>query len=221
VQKIFDFTDGEHVVGVVSMDERALPGPVREVQDQQALFDEDGQVIETGPFIVAATSEGMCLRVAAEHFSEPSTRNGRQFMKVPRGEAVISASVAAGDENVCMATRSGNVLIFPVRQIPVVKSAAKGVIGIRLNKDDRLLGCALSSAARQGLEVETSRGRREVVRTTKFEVSNRGNKGRTIIKRGNIASVVEGVTEIRLTGKNGESRNGGHSADSGDDDDES
>jgi DNA gyrase subunit A len=96
-----------------------------------------------------------------------------------------------------------------VRQIPVVKSAAKGVIGIRLNKDDRLLGCALASAARQGLEVETSRGRREVVRTTKFEVSNRGNKGRSIIKRGHIAAVVEAVTEIRLTGKNGESKNGG------------
>ncbi|NBC01987.1 MAG: DNA topoisomerase, partial [Bacteroidetes bacterium] len=71
----------------------------------------------------------------------------------------------------------------------VYKGPAKGVIAIRLEDGDRLLGATLSDAARDGLEVETNRGRRDIVRTTKFEVANRGNKGRLIIKRGHLAEV--------------------------------
>ncbi|MEM8559637.1 MAG: DNA topoisomerase, partial [Bacteroidota bacterium] len=72
-------------------------------------------------------------------------------------------------------------------QVPVVKSMAKGVIAIRLDgKNDRVLGAALSTTARDGLEVETSRGRSEIVRTTKFDVTNRGGKGRVVIQRGTL-----------------------------------
>jgi len=90
------------------------------------------------------------------------------------------------------------VLIFPVHQISVYKGAAKGVIAIRLEEGDRLLGATLSTAAREGLEVETNRGRREIVRTTKFEVANRGNKGRLIIKRGHLAEVFPAPEERPL-----------------------
>ena len=81
------------------------------------------------------------------------------------------------------------------------KSAAKGVIAMRLGKDDRVLGATISRGARDGLVVETSRGRREVVRTTKFEISNRGNKGRQIIKRGHLERVIVRPIEIRLNGQ--------------------
>ncbi len=72
---------------------------------------------------------------------------------------------------------------------------------MRLAKDDVILGFALSNAARDGLEVETNRGRREIVRTTKFEVSNRGNKGKLIIRRGHLSRVIPTPVEIRLNGQ--------------------
>jgi DNA gyrase subunit A len=71
---------------------------------------------------------------------------------------------------------------------------------MRLNSGDQVLGATLSSAARQGLEVETSRGRRETIRTTKFEVSNRGNKGRLVIHRGTLVTVITTPVEIRVNG---------------------
>jgi DNA gyrase subunit A len=117
-------------------------------------------------------------------------------MKLGNGERVLRVEPSAGDENVCLASKNGNVLIFPVNQVSVMKNAAKGVIAIRLDKGDRAAGFTLSDAARQGLEVETSRGRTEIVRTTKFEVTNRGNKGKTIIKRGSIARVIYETVEI-------------------------
>jgi DNA gyrase subunit A len=136
------------------------------------------------------------LRIALENYAEPSTVSGRMFMKAGKGEQVLRVEPASGVENVCLASREGNCLIFPVSQVPVMKNAAKGVIAMRLNATDSILGFTLSSAARQGLEVETSRGREEIIRPTKFPITNRGNKGRLIIKRGDIKRVVYPVVEI-------------------------
>jgi DNA gyrase subunit A len=103
---------------------------------------------------------------------------------------------------VCLASKQGRALIFPVPQVPVFKSAAKGVIAMRLEaRDDRVLGMAVSDAARRGLEVETSRGREETVRTTKFEVTNRGNKGATIISRGTLKAATPDPVELHLPGR--------------------
>ena len=69
---------------------------------------------------------------------------------------------------------------------------------MRLNKDDHVIGCALSDAARKGLEISTSRGRSEIVRPTKFEISNRGNKGKNVIQRGTLNAVVPETVERPL-----------------------
>jgi DNA gyrase subunit A len=195
VQKLFDFSDREHIVGVVSVDERALPKPVPQEDVEPELFGEGEPELE-GPFVVGVTSDGQTLRIALENYAEPSTVAGRMFMKVAKGEKLLRVEAASGAENLCLATRDGNCLIFPVSQIPVMKNAAKGVIAIRLNNKDEVIGFVLSSAARQGLEVETTRGRSEIVRPTKFPIANRGNKGRLIIQRGAIKRVIYPVVEI-------------------------
>ena len=199
VQKLFDFRDHEQLVGVVSFDERALPDPVDEETAQATLFDSgepDGDV--AGPYIVAISSAGLALRIGVRAFAEPSTRNGRLFMRLKDDQEVVRAEVSAGDENLCVASRAGFGLIFPVDQITVVRTAAKGVIAMRLGNDDRVVGFALATAAREGLTVETTRGRQETIRTTKYEVSNRGNKGRSIVKRDGIKRVVYEVIELVL-----------------------
>lgn len=199
VQKLFDFSDREHVVGVISMDPRVLPAPIAQPEPEPGLF-EGAPPPEEGPFLVAVTEKGTCLRLPLDGFSEPSNRNGRTFMRVQDADTILGVVPAAGDENVCIASRTGYALIFPVAQIPIMKGAAKGVIAMRLGAGDRVLGFALATAARQGLEVETSRGRREIVRTTKFDVSNRGNRGKLVIQRGALTKVIVPPVEIRLNG---------------------
>jgi len=207
IQKFFDFADKETVVGVVSFDERTLPKGVAErdgVADAD-LFAGDGAPADDvtfGPYVVAVSSDGYTVRFETTTFVEPSNKNGRVYMRVAAGERVVGAEVAAGPENACLASRDGRALIFPVRQIPVFKSAAKGVIGMRLaGGTDRVLGMAVSDAARRGLEVETSRGRTEIVRTTKFAVSNRGNRGQTIISKGTLRAATADPVEVHLPGR--------------------
>ncbi|MGB3543588.1 DNA gyrase subunit A, partial [Rubrivirga sp.] len=207
VQKFFDFSDRETVVGVASFDARVLPVGVPEVNGvpQPELFQGDGAPADDvvlGPYVVAVSSDGQAVRLEAEAFMEPSNKNGRVMMRLKGGQRVVNAEVASGTENVCLATKQGRALIFPVPQISVFKSAAKGVIAMRLDgKNDRVLGMALSDAARRGLEVETSRGRTEIVRTTKFEISNRGNKGSTIISRGTLQAATPDPVELHLPGR--------------------
>ncbi|MDA1027842.1 MAG: DNA topoisomerase 4 subunit A [Bacteroidetes bacterium] len=197
IQKLFDFSDKEFIVGVVSIDPRALPKPVPKEESEPKLFVETEESAEIeGPFAVGVTSDGQILRMSLENHSEASTVSGRMFMKVTSKHEILRVEASSGAENVCLATKEGNCLIFPATQVPVMKNAAKGVIAIRLSASDRVIGFALSAAARQGLEVETTRGRSEIIRPTKFPISNRGNKGRIIIQRGSIKSVIYPTVEI-------------------------
>jgi DNA gyrase subunit A len=202
VQKHFEFSNAERIVGVVSFDQRVLPEPAPLPADSPDLFGGDGMPDEDpdGPHIVAVTSGGQGLRIPVSNFIEQSTRNGRLYARLRDKDRVLAAYVASGTENACLASKLGHVLIFPVAQIPVVKNAAQGVIAMKLAKGDEILGFVLSTAAREGLEIETSRGRKEIVRTTKFEVSNRGNKGKCIIQRGQISRVNQQPIEVRLKG---------------------
>ena len=208
VQKYFDFADRETVVGVASFDARVMPVGVPEVNGvpQPELFQGDGAPpasdVTVGPYLVAVSTDGLAVRLETESFVEPSNKNGRVVMRLAAGQRVVNAEVCSGSENVCLASKQGRALIFPVPQVPVFKSAAKGVIAMRLEaKDDRVLGMAVSDAARRGLEVETSRGREETVRTTKFEVTNRGNKGATIISRGTLKAATPDPVELHLPGR--------------------
>ncbi|HEX8298307.1 MAG TPA: DNA gyrase C-terminal beta-propeller domain-containing protein, partial [Rubricoccaceae bacterium] len=212
VQKFFDFADRETVVGVVSFDERTLPEGVPDapVTATPALFDAggDGASVSsidaaiTGPYVVAVSSDGLAVRFETAAFTDVSNKNGRVFMRLRDGIRVVGAEVAGGAENVCLASRDGRALIFPVAQVPVFRSAAKGVIAMRLAGDaDAVLGMAVSDAARRGLAVETSRGRTETVRTTKFDVSNRGNRGQTIISKGTLKAATADPVEIHLPGR--------------------
>ena len=202
IQKLFDFSDRERIIGVASFDERVLPQPVSEPEAEPELFESSDESSESvGPYIVGVSKGGYGVRLSVQAYSEISTRTGRLFMRVGKGDEVLAVELAAGHENVCLASQGGLALIFPVHQIPVVRSAAKGVIVMRLNKGDYVFGYTLSMAARKGLTVETNRGRKEVVRTTKFKVSNRGNKGSSIISRGHLVRIIQEPIEIRLNGK--------------------
>jgi DNA gyrase subunit A len=205
VQKLFSFDDGERVVGVVSFDDRALPDPVPpEPAHQGSFFDENGEApgeAPDEPYVVAISKGGQATRFTLDGFKEPSKSTGRMYMRLEGDDEVVGARLARGHENVCLASHNGRALIFPAHQISVYKGPAKGVIAIRLEDGDRVLGFTLSDAARDGLKVVTNNGREEIVRTTKFDPANRGAKGTLVIKRGHFADVFPETVERTLKGK--------------------
>jgi DNA gyrase subunit A len=66
----------------------------------------------------------------------------------------------------------------------------RGVILIKLAKDDKVLGFIASSGDRDLLTVETIRGAEQTISTAKYEVTGRGGKGRELLQRGQFTRVI-------------------------------
>ena len=112
-----------------------------------------------------------------------------------KGDLVVGVEATDGSENVCLATRSARVLIFPVTEANIVAGAARGVNAIRLDAKDRVIGFVLANKKREGLTVRTNRGATQIVRATKYPVTSRGGKGYAILQRGSLDAVVPDEAE--------------------------
>ena len=190
----FSWTDGEHVVGVATSDRRCLP----EVSEEQLAAVGEGE--PTPPYAVAMTRGGRCVRISLAGFAEPSTVNGRLYMRLEptfAEDRVTQVWLSDGTETVALATRKGRALLFDVNEINVVAGAGKGVMATKLEDGDSILGFALLGAL-EGIEVETNKGRVEPIRLRKFPVTSRGGKGRELIRTGYLSKMLPLVTEVVL-----------------------
>lgn len=188
LQKLFDFRDKECIIGATSCDPRVL---------RSSNLAEDNGAAPLG-YMVALTLRGMAIRRSLEALAEVSTRKGRICVRLDEGDEVIGAWPAAGDEFVCVASRSGRALIFPVEEIPPIAGPGKGVIAIRMEPEDTLIGATLSVNKREGLAVKTSRGREDIVRRTKYKPARRAGKGNPVILYGELVDVPPEPVEIPL-----------------------
>lgn len=195
IQTMFDFDDGEHVVGVASTDKRTHP-PVPEVVRQQL---EEGD--PPPPWIVAVTRGGRIVRTALDNFAEPSTKNGRYYMRLDskvRGDAVVDAKLCVGHELVSLITHNTHALLFPVKEVNILAGAGKGVMAIKLSGKDYVVGFETTTHRMHGITAETDRGRIETIRSNKYSVTSRGNRGRQLSKTGTIVSVHREPLELKF-----------------------
>jgi DNA gyrase subunit A len=174
IQSLFKFKDGEKVVGALSLDPREI-GVVRSSNP------------ETPPPVhaLAATSDGYSLRFSLEPFVEASTRAGRRYARVADKAEVVGVTRVSGGEVVIAATRQARAMLCKVEEINFLSGPGRGVILIKLQKeDDRLLGFIASKGDRDLMTVETSRGAEQTISTAKYGVTGRGGKGRELLQRG-------------------------------------
>ncbi len=112
------------------------------------------------PYAIALTAGGKVLRFSLAALAAVSTRKGRIVARLDatfKNDLVVGVEATDGSENVCLATRSARVLIFPVTEANVVAGAARGVVAIKLEAKDRVIGFMLANKKREGLTVRTNR----------------------------------------------------------------
>ena len=135
IQSLFKFKDGEKVVGAVSLDPRAS-GTISAANP------------ETPPPVhaLAVSSDGYSLRFSLQTFLEPSTRAGRKFARVGEGGEVVGVVQITGDETIIAATRQARAMLCKADEVNFLSGPGRGVILIKLQKDDdRLLGFIAST----------------------------------------------------------------------------
>jgi DNA gyrase subunit A len=139
---------------------------------------------------LAVSSNGYSLRFSVEPFAQPSTRAGRKFARVSSGAQVVGVALISGKEAVVAATRRARAMLCKAKEVNFLAGPGKGVLLIKLGKDDRVIGFIAAKSERDKLTVETDRGGTQTISTARYALISRGGKGREILKRGNLVAVV-------------------------------
>jgi DNA gyrase subunit A len=74
-------------------------------------------------------------------------------------------------------------MLCAAEEVNFLSGPGRGVILIKLNDNDRVIGAMVSSGDRDLMTVETSRGAEQTISTGKYEVTSRGGKGRELMQR--------------------------------------
>jgi len=197
VQTLLNFKDGERVTNAVLLTERAAEespaGEPRRAAQQELFAKAAGSGEAAAPAVWAIESEAEAARrverwlIASAGgmglFCRPdlseTTRSGRRFARVKEGDEIAVAVPAEGD-TITAATGDGKLLSFPAEELPELAGAGSGVILMRLDKGDRLIGAQCHPVGRPPVAVAEDGSERRFQVT---EIAHRAQKGRKALKR--------------------------------------
>jgi len=168
VQSILNFKDGERVVAA------ALVTPTSETEPSPAA----------GPRWLLATAGGMGFFCRPD-LSE-TTKNGRRLARTKDGDEVLVVTPAVGDI-ITAATAGSKVLVFAAEELPELSGAGRGVILMRVDKGDRLVGAVCHPLDEPPIAIAEDGTER---RFHLPEVAHRAQKGRKALKRFKPAELV-------------------------------
>jgi DNA gyrase subunit A len=211
IQTFLNFQDGERVVTAALAVGEAPPtnGKGEETADgveQGELFpaaneetaQAEPQPQADGPLYLLATAQGMGFRFRPN--LEETTRSGRKVARLSDDDEVVSVELVHSGRAVCVSA-AGKMLAFPVEDVSELSGPGRGVILLRLDEDDSLIG-AVTPSPGQGVIVTKSDGDDRAVRLKDIPLGHRAGKGQRVIKRMTLVSVrgvveEEGVTHGR------------------------
>ncbi len=185
VVKYFRLADGVRIIAAVTTDERFTP------VDQPPANGEPA-----GPYLLVVTAGGQTLRTPLAPYRTASTKVGRRYVRLGDGDKVVMAAVLEPEQrSIFLASAGGHVLHFPIEEINILSGVGKGVIGIKLAKDDTCLGGALIRNQNDALVMETSGGKKLEFHGSR-EMASRGGKGIEAVKRTSFVRVVPRPIEL-------------------------
>ena len=186
ITKFFKLDDQVKVIGAVTTDERFIPAEVKPASNDDP----------PGPYLLVVTRHGMTLRAPLTPFRTASNKLGRRYVKLNAGDKVVMTAILLGDEeSIFLASADGHIIHFRLDEINILSGVGKGVIGIKLDDDDKCLGGARITRKSQMLQVETSGGK-VLEFTGRHEVVGRGGKGFEAVKRASLVRVLPPAIEL-------------------------
>jgi DNA gyrase subunit A len=186
IGKFFKLDDQVKIIGAATGDERFIPRQTKPAKGDPP-----------GPYILAATQGGLVARLPFQPYREESTKAGRRFMRLNDGDRVVLATIVGEETSIFLAAESGHVIHFPINEINVLSGPGKGVIGIKLDDDDKCLGGALIGNRRaDACVVTTSGGKTLELRKGAYASTHRGGRGYEVVKRSTIDAVAMPTIEI-------------------------
>ena len=150
---------------------------VAEVAEIEEIEGETAELVAepTGAYIFMATASGTVKKTPLVQFSRPRS-NGLIALKLKEGDTLIAAAITDGAKEVMLFSSAGKVIRFAESVVRVMGRGARGIRGMRIGKDQRLISMLIPESGAQILTA-SERGFGKRTALSKFPRRGRGGQG--------------------------------------------
>ncbi len=157
-------------------------------------------------FIVFATEKGTIKKTDLMAYSNPRS-GGIIAITLDDDDRLIEARITEGNQDVILGTSFGQAIRFPENRVRSMGRVARGVIGVRMEAGDKVIGMVV--VKREGtLLVVGEKGYGKRTEISEYRITGRGGKGiitmRVNPKTGKLIAIMEVVDDddlMIMTGK--------------------
>src|SRR4030067_653010 len=146
------------------------------------------------------TKRGVSKKTALDAYSNSRT-GGIIAINLDEGDELISTKITDGKNHLFIGTKLGKAIHFPESQVREIGRTARGMKGIKISKDDEVVGMEVVAPHTQILTV-TQNGYGKRTQASEYRIQNRGGSGIFTVKRttktGNVVSIKTVVDEDEL-----------------------
>ena len=149
---------------------------------------------DDGQYLLMATRSGLIKKTPLKEY-DSSRKTGLLAINLKEDDELIDVRMTDGEDNVVLVTSKGLCITFDEKDVRPVGRGAQGVLGMRLNDDDFVIGMesVLSKNNGETLLAITENGFGKRTELDEYRVQNRGGKGvityKITPKTGNIVGV--------------------------------
>jgi len=138
-----------------------------------------------GKFLIMITGDGTVKRIAVSEFSNVR-KSGIQSIRLRKGDSLKWVSMTSGKDDIILITKNGQSIRFGEKDVRPMGRTAAGVLGIRLKKDDMIVGMTTAKHGKdinkEQLMVVTENGFGKKTTLSNYKKQKRGGSGIKTIK---------------------------------------
>ena len=157
-----------------------------------------------GKYILMSTKNGLIKKTPLKEYDSSRT-TGLIGITLKEDDELIDVRLTDGQDNVVLVTKKGLCITFDEKDVRPVGRTAQGVIGIRLDADDIVIGMEpIIAGAKSTLLAITENGFGKRTEVDEYRVQNRGGRGvityKITPKTGELVGirVVNGTEDVML-----------------------
>ena len=149
---------------------------------------------EDGKYLLMATRNGLIKKTALQEYNS-TRKTGLLAITLKDDDELIDVRLTDGEDNVVLVTSKGMCITFDEKDVRPVGRSAQGVLGIRLDEDDFVIGMEsiLADNKKATLLAITENGFGKRTELDEYRVQTRGGKGvityKITPKTGNIVGI--------------------------------
>ena len=130
-----------------------------------------------GKYLLMSTKNGLIKKTALAEYNS-ARKTGLQGITLKEDDELIAVRLTDGEDNVILVTRNGMCITFDEKDVRPIGRVSQGVIGIRIDEDDEVIGMeSIIAGGKATLLAITENGFGKRTELDEYRVQIRGGKG--------------------------------------------